>query len=90
MTDFEADAFYALVAVADDESDHGASAWQVAQVMGGGTAPCVVGGALARMVRRGLLQVVGLTPGLSRRYGLTAAGRVLSRPAADVAEGGAG
>ncbi len=79
MTDFEADAFRALVAVAADEPDRGASAWQVAQVMGGGCKPSIVGGALARLVRSGILEVVGMTPGCSRRYGTTTKGlRILA------------
>ena len=75
MTDFEADVFRALVFVAPHTPDHGASAWQVAHVMDDGVYPAIAGGALARLLRKGFLEVVGEAPNTSRRYGLTEQGR---------------
>ncbi len=74
VTDYEAAAMAALIAVAAHDPDHAAGAKQVAAAMGARTHPAAVGGALARMVRRGLLEIVSSTPQGARRYGLTARG----------------
>ena len=75
MTNFEAIVLAALVRASADESDHCASAWQVAQTTDPWSSPTAVGGALARMLRSGLVEVGAPSPNGSRRYWPTAKGR---------------
>lgn len=75
VTHFEAIALRVLFRSAADESDHCASAWQVAKAIGPMESPTSVGGALARMLRSGLVEVGGTSPNGSRRYRPTARGR---------------
>lgn len=78
MTELEARVFLGLVAAASDEPDHAASAYQVAHVLDVDPSRgrmAVVGSALGRLERRGLLQVAGKTAGGNWRWSLTEAGR---------------